>query len=98
MEFHVMLISDRKYEYGHRHVLVDELTVWNQRNLHVTGFPLDLENLENLEKWEYTWKTWKYQGILKNLINIMEKWQETWKNLVATKNSSLTPLKQYRIL
>ena len=59
-----------------------------------SGFPLDLENLE---KWEYTWKTWKYHGILKNLINIMEKWHETWKNLVATKNSPLTPLKQYKI-
>ena len=59
-----------------------------------TGFPLDLENLE---KWEYTWETWKYHGILKNLINIMEKWHETWKNLVATKNSPLTPLKQYKI-
>ena len=63
----------------------------------LTGFPLDLENLENLEKWEYTWKTWKYHGILKNLINIMEKWHETWKNFVATKNSPLTPLKQYTI-
>ena len=62
-----------------------------------TGFPLDLENLENLEKWEYTWKTWKYHWILKNLINIMEKWYETWKNLVATKNSPFTPLKQYKI-
>ena len=61
------------------------------------GFPLDLEILENLEKWEYTWKTWKYHGILKNLINIMEKWHETWKNLVATKNLPLTPLKQYKI-
>ena len=60
----------------------------------LSGFPLDLENLE---KWEYTWKTWKYRGILKNLINIMEKWHETWKNLVATKNSPLTPLKQYKI-
>ena len=59
-----------------------------------SGFPLDLENLE---KWEYTWKTWKYHGILKNLINIMEKWHETWKNLVATKNPPLTPLKQYKI-
>ena len=59
-----------------------------------SGFPL---NLENLEKWGYTWKTWKYHGILKNLINIMEKWHETWKNLVATKNSPLTPLKQYKI-
>ena len=58
------------------------------------GFPLDLENLE---KWEYTWKTWKYHGILKKLINIMEKWHETWKNLVATKNSPFTPLKQYKI-
>ena len=58
------------------------------------GFPLDLENLE---KWEYTWKTWKYHGILKNLINIMEKWHETWKNFLATKNSPLTPLKQYKI-
>ena len=27
----------------------------------------------------------------------MEKWHETWKNLVATKNSPLTPLKQYKI-
>ena len=27
----------------------------------------------------------------------MEKWQETWKNFVATKNSPLTPLKQYKI-
>ena len=62
-----------------------------------TGFPLDLENLENLEKWEYTWKTWKYHGILKKWINIMKKWHETWKNLVATKNSSLAPLKQYKI-
>ena len=61
---------------------------------YVTGFPLDLENLD---KWGYTWKTWKYHGILKNLINIMEKWHETWKNLVATKNSPLTPLKQYKI-
>ena len=34
---------------------------------------------------------------LENLINIMEKWQESWKNLVATKNSPLTPLKQYKI-
>ena len=59
--------------------------------------PLDLENLENLEKWEYTWKTWKYHGILRNLINIMEKWHGTWKNLVATKNSPLTPLKQCKI-
>ena len=59
-----------------------------------SGFPLDLENLE---KGEYTWKTWKYHGILKNLINIMEKWHETWKNLVATKNLPLTPLKQYKI-
>ena len=57
------------------------------------GFPLDLENLE---KFEYTWKTWKY-GILKNLINIMEKCHKTWKNLVATKNLPLTPLKQYKI-
>ena len=57
------------------------------------GCPLDLENLE---KWQYTWKTWKY-GILKILINIMEKWHETWKNLLATKNSPLTPLKQYKI-
>ena len=62
-----------------------------------TGFPLDLEIMENLEKWEYTWKTWKYHGILTNLINIMEKWHETWKNLVAIKNSPLTPLKQYKI-
>ena len=60
------------------------------------GFPLDLENLENLEKWEDTWKTWKYHGILKNLLNIMEKWHETWKNLVASVNSPLTPLKQYK--
>ena len=59
-----------------------------------SGFPLDLENLE---KWEYTWKTWKYHGILKILINIKEKWHETWKNLVATKKSPLTPLKQYKI-
>ena len=61
---------------------------------HLPGFPLDLENLE---KWGYTWKTWKYHGILKNLINIMEKWHETWKNLMATKNSPLTPLKQCKI-
>ena len=61
---------------------------------HLPGFSLDLENLE---KSEYTWKTWKYRGILKNLINIMEKWHETWKNLVATKNSPSTPLKQYKI-
>ena len=61
------------------------------------GFPLNLENLENLEKWQYTSKTWKYHGILKNLINIMEKWHETWKNLVVTKNSPLTHLKQYKI-
>ena len=27
----------------------------------------------------------------------MEKLYETWKNLVATKNSPLTPLKQYKI-
>ena len=27
----------------------------------------------------------------------MEKWYETWKNLVATKNSPLIPLKQYKI-
>ena len=60
----------------------------------LTGFPLDLENLE---KWGYTWKTWKYHGILKNLINIMEKWHETWKNLMATENSPLTPLKQCKI-
>ena len=33
----------------------------------------------------------------KILINIMEKWHETWKNLVATKNLPLTPLKQYKI-
>ena len=59
--------------------------------LNISGFPLDLE------KWEYTWKTWKYHGILKNLINIMEKWHETWKILVATKNSPLNPLKQYKI-
>ena len=26
----------------------------------------------------------------------MEKWHETWKNLVATKNLPLTPLKQYQ--
>ena len=39
----------------------------------------------------------KYHGILKNLINIMEKLHETWKNFVATKNSPLTPLKQYKI-
>ena len=71
--------------------------VFNGEQNTSTGFPLDLENLENLEKWEYTWKTWKYHGILKNLINIMEKWHETWKNLVATKNSPLTPLKQYKI-
>ena len=58
------------------------------------GFPLELENLEKLE---YTWKTWKNHGILKQLIDIMEKWHETWKNLVATKNSPLTPLKQYKI-
>ena len=58
---------------------------------HLSGFPLDLE------KWGYTWKTWKYHGILKNLINIMEKWYETWKNLVATKNSPLIPLKQIKI-
>ena len=69
----------------------------NHQNSINSGFPLDLENLENLEKWEYTWKTWKYHGILTNLINIMEKWRETWKNLVATKNSPLTPLKQYKI-
>ena len=49
------------------------------------------------KKWEYTWKNWKYYGILKNWINIMEKWHETWKNLVATKNSPLTPLKQNKI-
>ena len=55
------------------------------------GFLLDLENLE---KWGYTWK---YHGILKNLINIMEKWHKTWKNLVATNNSPLTPLKQIKI-
>ena len=67
-----------------------------QKLFPLSGFPLDLENLENLEKWEYTWKTWKYHGILKNLINIMEKWHETWKNLVTTKNSPLTPLKQYK--
>ena len=59
-----------------------------------SGFPLDLENLE---KWGYTWKTWKYHGILKKKINIMEKWHETWKNLMATKNSLLTPLKQHKI-
>ena len=28
----------------------------------------------------------------------MKKWHETWKNLVATKNSPLTLLKQYKIL
>ena len=28
---------------------------------------------------------------------IMEKWHETWKNFVATKNSPLIPLKQYKI-
>ena len=27
----------------------------------------------------------------------MEKCHETWKNLVAIKNSPLTPLKQYKI-
>ena len=27
----------------------------------------------------------------------MEKCHETWKNLVATKNLPLTPLKQYKI-
>ena len=27
----------------------------------------------------------------------MEKWHETWKNLMATKNPPLTPLKQYKI-
>ena len=59
-----------------------------------SGFPRDLENLE---KWEYTWETWKYHRILKNLIYIMEKCHETWKNLVFTKNSPLTPLKQYKI-
>ena len=73
--------------------------IWNEHtkglDLYLlAGFPLDLENLE---KWEYTWKTWKYHGIWKNLINIIEKWHETWKNLVATKNSPLTPLKQYKI-
>ena len=57
-------------------------------------FPLDLENLE---KWKYTWKTCKYHGILKNSINIMEKWHETWKNLMATKNSPLTPLKWFLV-
>ena len=46
---------------------------------------------------ECTWKNWKYHGILKNSVNIMKKLHETWKNLVATKNSPLTPLKQYRI-
>ena len=46
---------------------------------------------------EYTWKIWKYHGILNILINIMEKLHETWKKLVATKNSPLTPLKQYKI-
>ena len=63
----------------------------------INRVPTHLENLENLEKWGYTWKTWKYHGILKKLINIMGKWHETWKNLVATKNSPLTPLKQYKI-
>ena len=33
----------------------------------------------------------------KILINIIEKWHETWENFVATKNSPLTPLKQYKI-
>ena len=42
-------------------------------------------------------KTWKYHGILKNLINIMENDMKPGKNLVATKNSPLTPLKQYII-
>ena len=27
----------------------------------------------------------------------MKKWYETWKNLMATKISPLTPLKQYKI-
>ena len=36
---------------------------------------------------------------LENLENL-EKWEytwKTWKNLVATKNSPLTPFKQYKI-
>ena len=66
----------------------------DERTKVLLGFPLDLENLE---RWEYTWKTWKYDGILKNLINTMEKLHETWKNFVATKNSPLIPLKQYKI-
>ena len=51
-----------------------------------------------------TWKNDSTPGkpgdimeFLKKLINIMEKWRETWKYLVATKNSPLTPLKQYKI-
>ena len=57
-----------------------------------SGFPLDLEkmrvHLENLEiSWNFE-KFNKYHGKM------------TWnlgKNLVATKNSPLTPLKQYKI-
>ena len=43
-----------------------------------------------------------YSGFPLDLENL-EKWeltwkcQETWKNLMATKNSPLTPLKQYKI-
>ena len=53
-----------------------------------------------------TWKTWKNESTPGKPGNIMEfekfnkyhgKWHETWENLVATKNSPLTPLKQYKI-
>ena len=44
-------------------------------------------HLENLEiSWNFQ-KFNKYHG----------KWHETWKNLMATKNSPLTPLKQNKI-
>ena len=53
-----------------------------------------------------TWKTWKNEstpGKLEISWNFEKfnkyhgKWHETWKNLVATKHSPLTPLKQYKI-
>ena len=94
----VSVVSGRKISYGLKlSSVIPFLYGLLQQKIYWPGFPLNLENLENLEKWEYTWKTWKYHGIWKNLINIMEKWQESWKNLVATKNSPLTPLKQYKI-
>ena len=87
-------VNNRKDGWQAHFLSIILMTMKRTHLINGAGFPLDLENLE---KWEYTWKTWKYHGILKKLINIMEKWHETWKNSVATKNSPLTPLKQYKI-